>query len=75
MNRTVGTTLVCAIIGAVLVAVAMFLWSAFKRKQQKAKNYERALKLIPMHIHLPPSSDDITGNGRDERDITDEALS
>jgi hypothetical protein len=41
----------------------------------KLKNYERGLKMVPLLIHLPPSSDDIEGNGRDERDITEEVLS
>lgn len=39
------------------------------------KKYERGLELVPMLIHLPPSSDDIDANGRDMRDITDENIS
>ena len=31
--------------------------------------------MVPMLIHLPPSTDDIQGGGRDERDVTNEALS
>ncbi len=31
--------------------------------------------MIPMKIHLPPQSDDIEVGGRDERDVTAEALS
>lgn len=31
--------------------------------------------MVPMVIHLPPSSDDIEGSGRDERDINEEVLS
>jgi hypothetical protein len=42
---------------------------------REAKNYERGLKMVPFLIHLPPPGDDIDTGGRDERDITDEALS
>ena len=31
--------------------------------------------MVPMLIHLPPSSDDIESNGRDERDLNEEILS
>lgn len=31
--------------------------------------------MVPLLIHLPPSSDDIEGGGRDERDLTEEVLS
>ncbi len=43
--------------------------------QRKAKNIERGLKMVPMLIHLPPTTDDIKGGGRDERDVINEALS
>ena len=45
------------------------------KKRRKEKDYERALKMVPMIIHLPPSTDDIQGGGRDERDVTNEAIS
>ena len=44
-------------------------------KLRKAKKYERGLKMTPLLIHLPPSTDDIEGGSRDERDITNEAVS
>ncbi len=59
----------------VLVAAAGLVWSHQMSKQRKAKGYERGLKMVPMLIHLPPSTDDIQGGGRDERDVTNEALS
>ena len=31
--------------------------------------------MVPMLIHLPPSSDDLEGGGRDERDLTEEIIS
>ena len=64
------------IIVVVLVGVLIGVgWSLRLARQRRAKNYERGLKMIPMLIHLPPSTDDIQGNGRDERDVTNEALS
>ncbi len=42
---------------------------------REKKNYERALKLVPLLIHLPPMSEDIQSNGRDTRDLVDENIS
>jgi hypothetical protein len=56
-------------------AIGIFVFSQYRKTLREAKNYERGLKMVPMLIHLPPSSDDIQGNGRDERDITEEVLS
>ncbi|MCA9345294.1 ATP-binding protein [Candidatus Saccharibacteria bacterium] len=47
----------------------------FARKNlREAKNYERGLKMVPLLIHLPPSSDDLESKGRDARDIADESI-
>ncbi len=63
---------------AVGVAVALiliaFLIAKRSNKVRKAKNYERALKMVPMLIHLPPSTDDINANGRNETDVMNEEL-
>ena len=61
-----------------LVATALFVAIVFGTKiskLRKAKRYERGLKMVPLLIHLPPSTDDIDGGGRDKRDITNEAVS
>ena len=42
---------------------------------REAKNYERGLKMVPMYIHIPPATDDLEVNGRDERDVTEEIIS
>lgn len=42
---------------------------------REQKNYERGLKMIPLLIHLPPSSEDIQANGRDNRDVVEENIS
>ena len=56
-------------------AIGIFVFSQYRKTLREAKNYERGLKMVPLLIHLPPSSDDIQSNGRDERDITEEVLS
>ena len=56
------------------VAVA-FAFSQYRKTLREAKNYERGLKMVSLYIHIPPSSDDLEGNGRDERDVTEEVLS
>lgn len=42
---------------------------------REQKNYERALKMVPLLIHLPPQSTDTEVGSRDERDVTDETIS
>jgi len=55
--------------------VSVFVFLQYRKTLREAKNYERGLKMVPMYIHIPPSSDDLETNGRDERDITEEILS
>ena len=57
------------------LGVGFFVFTQYRRTLREAKNYERGLKMVPLLIHLPPSSDDIEAGGRDERDITEEVLS
>lgn len=54
-------------------ATAAFLM--YRRTLRDAKNYERGLKMVPILIHLPPASEDIAGENRDKRDLTEEVLS
>lgn len=62
--------LVLVLIGAGLV------WYSVTRKQaRRFKDIERSLKMVPLVIHLPPTSDDIKGGGRDVRDVTEENIS
>lgn len=62
--------LVLVVITAVIVVIVKNL-----NHKRKLKDYERQLKLVPLLIHLPPSTDDIDGGSRDERDVNDEAIS
>lgn len=63
------------VVVAGLAILAGVIWVFYVKQQRDGKALERGLKMVPMLIHLPPSTDDIQGNGRDERDITNEALS
>ena len=66
------------VVTAVIVAVILFIVATSGSriaKLRKSKKYERGLKMVPLLIHLPPSTDDINGGGRDKRDIADEAIS
>lgn len=57
------------------IGVGFFVFSQYRRTLREAKNYERGLKMVPLLIHLPPSSDDLETGGRDQRDVTEEVLS
>ena len=59
---------------AVILLIAIIFGSKIS-KLRKAKKYERGLKMVPLLIHLPPTTDDIDTGSRDERDIDNEAIS
>ncbi len=72
----VGVIVSTTIVAVLFIVVAAFvLYMLFRRSLREAKNYERGLKMVPMIIHLPPSSDDTESGGRDQRDLTEELLS
>lgn len=68
--------IIAIIFGACVVLAFCFgaYWQ-YKKILREAKNYERGLKMIPLLIHLPPSSDDTQIGGRDVRDVTEETIS
>ena len=61
------------VIAAILLVAIVF--GTHISKLRKAKKYERGLKMRPLLIHLPPTTDDIEGGSRDERDVATEAVS
>jgi len=69
-----GWIIPIVIILVVAIVAIVVLVKYFNRKRD-SKDVERQLKMIPLLIHLPPETDDIQANGRDERDINDEAIS
>lgn len=68
---------IITVVGILLVTagVGVFAFLQYQKVLREAKNYERGLKMVPLYIHIPPISSDIEGNGRDERDLTEEVLS
>ena len=66
------TSFIVIVVIAVGVVVAFF---QYRKMLREAKNYERGLKMVPLLIHLPPTSEDIDNSSRDERDLTEEILS
>lgn len=70
-----GTFLIAFIIVVLVVAALAIVFYQYRRILREAKNYERGLKMVPLYIHIPPAGDDLEGNGRDERDVTEEVLS
>jgi len=67
--------IILAIIFVMVVIAAPIVFLQTRRVFREQKNYERGLKVVPLLIHLPPMSDDIEGNGRDQRDVTEETIS
>ncbi len=64
------------LIGAGLVGAFLYIaYGQYRKILREAKNYERGLKMVPLLIHLPPSSDDIEVGNRDARDVTEEVIS
>ena len=62
------------LIGSIILIGAVIFASRIS-ELRKAKKYERGLKMVPLLVHLPPTTDDIDGGGRDKRDIANEAIS
>lgn len=66
---------VALIVVAAIGIIAGIFGGTYISKLRKAKKYERGLKMVPLLIHLPPTTDDIEAGGRDKRDIANEAIS
>ena len=67
--------LIGAIVALILLGVGVFIWSKKLNTQRKEVSTKRGLSMVPMMIHLPPSTEDIQAGGRDERDVTNETIS
>ena len=66
---------VITIIAFSVILIVSLIVAAHLRRVKKSKKYERSIKTKSLLIHLPPSTEDIEASGRDERDITIEAIS
>ncbi len=71
----VGVFISIFVIALLVLIAGAVVFSQYQKTLREAKNYERGLKMVPMMIHLPPTSDDLETGGRDERDVTEELLS
>ena len=69
------TWVVILVMVVAFILLMVILFSSKISKLKKRTRYERSLKMVPLLIHLPPTTDDIDGGGRDKRDITEEAIS
>lgn len=67
--------LIGAIVTLILLGIGVFIWSKKLNTQRKEVSTKRGLSMVPMMIHLPPSTEDIQIGGRDERDVTNETIS
>ena len=67
------TLLIIIFVMGLVAAPIVYLQTRKTFREQK--NYERGLKIVPLFIHLPPSSDDTEIGNRDARDVTDETIS
>jgi hypothetical protein len=71
----IGVVIVIFVVVGLVTGVGGFVYMQYRHTLREAKNFERGLKMVPLLIHLPPSSDDIETGGRDERDVTEETIS
>ncbi len=70
-----GTAILLLFLLGLLVVGGSVIYIYTRKILRQQKNYERGLKMVPLLIHLPPSSEDIQGNGRDNRDVVEENIS
>ena len=60
---------------AIVIAIVAAIFVIYRRGLRFAKGIERGIKMVPILISLPPSSDDIEVGGRDVRDVIQERIS
>ena len=66
---------VFALLMAIAVGVFVIIYYQSRKVSREQKNFERGLKMVPVLIHLPPPSEDIKAESRDQRDVADEVIS
>lgn len=54
---------------------APIVYLQIRKAFREQKNYERGLKMVPLLIQLPPTSDDTDTSNRDARDVAEENVS
>ncbi len=71
----VGVFVVLFVVTVLIISGAVVAFMMYRKTLREAKNYERGLKMVSILIHLPPASEDVVGENRDKRDLTEEVLS
>ena len=66
---------VAAIILVVVIILAVVVVGVRLDNKKKEMEIQRGVRMVALLIHLPPSTDDIQGGGRDERDVVNETVS
>ena len=56
-------------------AASPLIFMQVRKIFREQKNFERGLKMVPLLIHLPPTSSDTEVGNRDVRDVLDENIS
>lgn len=69
------TGVVALVVVVAIVLLLAIIFGTKISKLKKAKKYERSLKMVPLLIHLPPTTEDIEAGNRDDRDVANEAIS
>ncbi|MEO8862954.1 MAG: hypothetical protein ABI354_01385, partial [Candidatus Saccharimonadales bacterium] len=71
---TIFLVIVVVVLALALIAGPIIYYQVRKVFREQ-KNFERGLKMVPLHIQLPPPSDDIDVGTRDIRDVNEENIS
>lgn len=71
----IGILVGIVIVVGIVLGIVWVSYMQYRKILREAKNYERGLKMVPLLIHLPPSSDDIEVGQRDQREVVEEAIS
>ena len=71
----IGIIVGIMIVVGLVLGIVWVSYMQYRKILREAKNYERGLKMVPLLIHLPPSSDDIEVGARDQREVIEEAIS
>ncbi|MEO8863140.1 MAG: hypothetical protein ABI354_02345, partial [Candidatus Saccharimonadales bacterium] len=73
-SMTIFLVIVVVVLALALMAGPIIYYQVRKVFREQ-KNFERGLKMVPLHIQLPPPSDDIDVGTRDIRDVNEENIS
>jgi len=71
----ITTVVIIIVVLAIVASSLLFAYLHTKKLWREQKNFERGLKMVPLMIHLPPSSSDTEVGSRDARDVIDETIS